>query len=322
MGVYLTQVRTASNTIAWGDSYSFPELSYLGRNDWWRYVVSFALLTAGWVVLQTLAQLVLALAGKDDVVIAILQAPSTYMSYPLADGLLAFAFLLWSIVSALIPFILFVPLLHQRPISTFIFNGRFNWRGFLRSFEAALIVPGTFLIFVTVFEPGNVTFQFQPGPWVAFALVALALIPLQIFAEEIVFRGYLLQMIGRSTQLYLVRLVVPALVFAVVHAANPEVTGGGPWALAGYLMASLYLGFLVLWGDGLEFALGLHLANNLFAALIVSSSDSAFGTPTLFVTPPPDWTLSTLLFYSLGLGLHFIIMMIWARGFPAKRAGS
>jgi len=314
----LTQIQVEPNSIARNGSYRFPELSYLGLNTWWRYVVSFALLASGWVVLQMLGRLFLGLVGKHDVVFDILQAPSTYTSYPLTDSLLAFSFLLWSIVSVLIPFILFIPVLHDRPLATFIFNRQFNWAGFRLSLEAALIVPGAYLIYVLVLEPGSLVFQFQPGPWFAFLLVALALVPLQIFAEEIVFRGYLLQMIGRSTKLYLVRLIVPALVFAGLHAGNPEVTGGGQLALASYFVASLYLGFLVLWGDGLEYALGLHLGNNLFGALILSSSDSIFGAPTLFVSPPPDWSMSMLLFYSFGFVLHFMIMMIWIKGFPRK----
>ena len=303
--------KTENKTADGGVSYSFPELSYLGRNDWWRYAVSFVTIASVWFALQVLGSSALQLLGKYDVVVSIVTTPFAFNQYSLGDGLLAFVFLLWSVSSALIPFVLVVPFLHRRPLSTFVFVGRFNWSGFGNSLFAWILVLGSYLIFDLLFGAGDMVFQFDAGRWVPFAVAALIFVPFQILAEEIVFRGYLLQMIGRRTRLYLVRLLVPACIFAALHVANQEVEAGGSWALASYFALAIYLGFLVLWGNGLEYALGLHLANNLFVALIVSSPDSTFGTPTLFRETAPDWDASTLVMTIVILALHFVVLRLF-----------
>ena len=312
-GAIVTQVNAEDRSTVHGPSYIFAELSYLGRNAWWRYALSFALLIAGVIAFTSLGLNVLEFSGKREIVNQAIDDPAFWQNLAITDALITFVFLLSTIIVALIPFTLFVPWIHGRPLSSFVYVRNFNWSGFRISLGAALLVPGFFLLFGLLFSLGEITFQFQAGPWIMFAAVSIVLIPLQVLAEEIVFRGYLLQMIGRRTQLYFVRLLVPAFVFAGLHFANQEVVAGGFWALACYFALSVYLGVLVLWGNGLEYALGLHLGNNLFVALIASSEDSTFGTPTLFKEAGAIWDVTTLMLTIASLGLHFVILTFWRR---------
>ena len=63
--------------------------------------------------------------------------------------------------------------------------------------------------------------------WLPFVLAALLLTPLQCAAEELVFRGYVLQGLGRLLRNPLVLVVLSGLLFAIPHLLNPEVDGEG-----------------------------------------------------------------------------------------------
>ena len=320
-GGVVTNIQSSDVPVDQNRSNSFPELSYQGRNAWWRYVLTFALLIVSTIVFVSAGFALFDVLGKGDVISRGLENPTVSQDLATKDALLVFVFLLWTIIVILIPFVLFVPLIHSRPLSTFIYVERFNWLGFRNSLFAWILVLGAFLAFGFIFDVGDVEFQFQAGRWLAFAIAAFILIPFQILAEEIVFRGYLLQMIARRTRFYLVRLLVPSCAFAALHFANQEVAAGGNWALACYFALAVYLGFLVLWGNGLEYALGLHLANNLYVALIASSPDSTFGTPTLFTEAASQWNASTLALTIAILCLHFAVLRLFQRSQPFLSTG-
>ena len=52
--------------------------------------------------------------------------------------------------------------------------------------------------------------------------------------------------------------------------------------MAFYIGTGLLLGIMTLMDDGLELALGFHLANNLMAALLITSDYSALQTDAIF----------------------------------------
>ncbi|MFC8799220.1 CPBP family intramembrane glutamic endopeptidase [Promicromonospora sp. NPDC057138] len=99
--------------------------------------------------------------------------------------------------------------------------------------------------------------------WVALSLVILLTTPLQAAGEEYFFRGWLSQWIGSLLRWRWLALVVPAVVsallFAFAHGAQ------SPWLFADRLIFGLVASLLVWRTGGLELAVGLHAANNLFA---------------------------------------------------------
>ena len=292
---------------------SFLDLASSGKNDWWRYVLSIAAIMGLGYVLLVMSFVGAEEFGKLGLVQALADDPRNITRLPLTDQLFVFAFLLWSIIVFLLPFILFVPFIHRRPLRSYISNGPFKWASFRVSLGSTLIASIGFLVLALSVDPSAYEFNLTLGPWLAFAVLSLLLFPLQIFVEELVVRGYLMQMVGVATKNFLLRLMVPACVFAAMHYANEEVQIGGLWALATYLSMAIYLGLLVFWGDGLEYALGWHLGNNLFVALIASTADSTLPTPALFMGPVPDWSPWSIAQVWLALGAHFLVMAIWMR---------
>ena len=78
------------------------------------------------------------------------------------------------------------------------------------------------------------------------------------------------------------------LAFGLLHGTNPEVDRFGFWvAMPQYILMGLLLGLVAIWDDGLELALGLHLANNVISSLVVTHDASALQTHALFKDMAP-----------------------------------
>jgi hypothetical protein len=119
---------------------------------------------------------------------------------------------------------------------------------------AALVVAGIALA-------GGVRWTREAGTLAGFALGGLGLLAglaLPAAAEEVALRGYLLQAAARGFGQG-PALVGTSILFALLHAANPEVGVAG---LMGIAAAGVLLGALVLRTGSLWWAVGAHLGWN------------------------------------------------------------
>ena len=78
--------------------------------------------------------------------------------------------------------------------------------------------------------------------------------------------------------------------FASLHLGNPEVAESTKdtsliIAMSGYFLFGIFACILTYIDGGLESAIGMHAANNIFAASVVGYDNSALPTPTLFKVP-------------------------------------
>ena len=99
----------------------------------------------------------------------------------------------------------------------------------------------------------------MPQPAGVFIL-ALVLIPLQAASEEILFRGYLTQSLGRVVGSRLAIAAVVGLVFGLLH-----LNAYGPLTAPYFLVLSLVFSLASLRDERLELVIGGHAAMNLFA---------------------------------------------------------
>ena len=130
-------------------------------------------------------------------------------------------------------------------------------------------------------------FVFDPSRFWGFALVSLLFIPLQSATEEIILRGYLNQGLARIIRNPWIVFFITSAGFAALHLGNPEIAQSGVEGnklvtLSGYFFFGMFACLLTYIDGGLETAIGVHAANNLFAAVIVGYEHSALPTPTLF----------------------------------------
>jgi CAAX protease family protein len=166
-----------------------------------------------------------------------------------------------------------------RPIRSFLTTApRFRWSHAL----AGLLV---FLPVVAV-EIGVETLSATGGPGsplfadaaiggrLAYAAAAIVFLWLAALAEEMIFRGWLLQQTGALVRSVAVVLVVNAVIFSLAH--------GDPSLGAFVTRCALGAGWawIVLRLGGIEFAAGAHFANNLGIALLAK--------PVLLTPPKPE----------------------------------
>ncbi|MFG3406934.1 CPBP family intramembrane glutamic endopeptidase [Streptomyces sp. NPDC048142] len=170
-------------------------------------------------------------------------------------------------IAIAIPIVLWAArLVGRRPAGTLSsVVGRLRW-GWLRrcaavAFPLMTLQIGLLIAWTWNDEPLVGTGSGFPG-WPVFLLslaVVLALVPFQAAAEEYVFRGWLVQVIGRVVRSPWPAIVVASLLFALAH---------GFGELSGFLLllySALWWGWLVIRTGGLEAVIVMHVANNLLA---------------------------------------------------------
>ena len=148
-------------------------------------------------------------------------------------------------------------------------------------------------------HPGAYVFTWDPARFIPVAVVVLLLIPVQASAEELLFRGYLVQWTSLATDRPGRRMAprprlcllaaVSGLVFALPHLANPEARGAEYYAwLVWFVLGAGWAWVSVLDGR-IELAIGAHVANNVFAVLIVGYSTSVIPTAGIWTTSVLDF---------------------------------
>lgn len=150
--------------------------------------------------------------------------------------------------------------------------------------------------------------NFRADKFFPLLIVASVVLLIQCAAEELVFRSFLLKWIGMQMPVGIVQVIITGVIFGYLHASNPEVEAVGKIALFYYIGTGIFLGLVAIIDDGLELPIGFHYANNLFAALIVTSNWQVFRTDAIFIdTNPPAFTLTDFAFAFGGQLLFFLI---------------
>lgn len=169
---------------------------------------------------------------------------------------------------------------------TFLFTNR-------KKLDFKRIAIGFFLwltiSFITFFLTFNeqVVFNFDAGKFIPLLAVSVIVLLLQCAAEELVFRSFLLKWLGRRTSGAVIPVLMTGAIFGLLHGSNPEVEALGNIALVFYIGTGIFLGLIAILDDGLELTIGFHFANNLFAALIVTSNWQVFQTDAIFIDYNP-----------------------------------
>ena len=119
----------------------------------------------------------------------------------------------------------------------------------------------------------NVPFQ----AWLMVLPVAIVLLFIQVSAEELVFRGYFQSQLAARFKSPLIWLVVPAVVFGVIH-YDPAAAGvNAPLIALWAIFYGLMLGDITARAGNLGPATALHFLNNTAALLIISAQGDLSG---------------------------------------------
>lgn len=122
------------------------------------------------------------------------------------------------------------------------------------------------------------------GTWLALLPLALIGLFLQVFAEEVAFRGYLQSQLAARFAAPLVWLGLPALMFGMLH-FDSAAFGAGGWLVVAWAAAfGLAAADLTARFGTLGPATALHLVNN-FSAILVAAPKGQFDGLALYVFP-------------------------------------
>lgn len=174
--------------------------------------------------------------------------------------------------------------------SLFTFRDRYSYKRTWIGFASLALISIAFGSFDLILNWDSYTFSFKASAFLPYLLIAFTLLPIQTTAEELFFRGWIQRWLDNGKKKQWSISILSGAIFSLPHLANPEVAGN---ELIFPIISYGATGFMLAWvtyrDKSLELAIGAHFANNLLAALLVSSQDSALPSVSLLTVPEVAW---------------------------------
>jgi membrane protease YdiL (CAAX protease family) len=194
---------------------------------------------------------------------------------------------------------------HQRkPTSLVRADRMIRWRRILAGFLVWWVLGCLFTGIDYLLRPSNYVLSFTQN-WFFCLPLALILTPLQTSFEELFFRSYFLQGMALILRNRIALVIINGILFMIPHLANPELQRGGILALY-YFIFGAALAALTIYDNGLELALGIHAANNLFS-LFFNTKDSALPIPSIWQVQTPNPPLVDIIVTILAFAIVYYI---------------
>ena len=261
----------------------YIQQAYKGKNDWWRYLTTFFIL----IIAQVIGSIPIYVAASFNSISGNASESFQETLNPESLGLsqntgLVFMMLPW--VLTFFALLLSIRFIHeQKIVAIFSAYHKFNWKKFFFAFGAwALMLIVAEMVYY-ILNPQQYVFNYDPSTFFPLLFISFLLIPLQAGAEELYFRGNLMQGFGIWSRSRVFALVITSLIFGALHFTNPEVKQFGLGISMGYYIGfGLFMGILVIIDGGLEMPLAIHAINNIYGSAIVGYEGSVLQTPSLF----------------------------------------
>ena len=280
-------------------------------NSFWLYIIGVFILGVVIIIGNIpFGFLILAEAGVDAAQLTLAQQmkvlPSNTTLFLL---LLPFALVFGAIL-------LITKLLHKLKLRELITSrSKVDWKRVRFGFGTVALSFIAMLVVGYFIDPKSVQWNFKPKSFALLVLISVIMVPLQTSAEELFFRGYLMQGLGRIFPMRLLPFVITSTLFGLLHFANPEVDKLGDIILITYLSTGFFLGAITLIDEGLELALGFHAGNNLFLSLFLTSDWTVFQTDSLFI----NMSEPNVAAYIIGpLIIYSVLFLVYAKKYKWK----
>lgn len=200
---------------------------------------------------------------------------------------------------------------HRRLISYFTSAPRFRWRLLLLGLGLFAVTIGPLLLASAALDPkapGAPILAIAPdlAGRLAYAALVVSLLLIAAAAEELVFRGWLIKIVGAWFPDPRAVLVLSGLLFSAIH-FDPNLD-----AFLVRLAMGVGLAWMTLRLGGIEFAIGAHAANNILILLFIQPM-------ALKPEPPHGFAPEILVIAPLMLAGHVALAEIAARWAPLRR---
>lgn len=261
----------------------FIDGAITGKNDTFRYIFGVVLIMFAYIIGSSFLFIDIAINFSTDTFpeseIGIIQliGKNRFLTLVMIPFILVFVSLYFVITK-----------IHIRKFQQLI-TGRLSidYKRIALSFTIIFLLQ-TILLGIQVYFNPSIVWQFDLMKFLPLFLIAVLLIPIQTTCEELLFRGYIMQGLKLRTKNNLVAILVSGIMFGIVHIGNPEIEVIGYHIIIYYIAVGIFLGLISYYDNGMELAIGYHAANNLFAALMITTNWQVFQTDALFIdnTPP------------------------------------
>jgi len=275
----------------------------------WRFWVGTLAIVFAWAVVGTLLSLVvIPFTGVD--VIALFVEGDVFGAFP-GWGFMLFA--LVSFIPLLAGTILAYRFILDRPAKQLFAVGvRFRMRRVWWGFVTWLVVMlGPSIFFLVAFPSENgYEWNFQASAFIPFAIITLLLIPVQTTAEEVFFRGWLVQWFSQRFSSIWILSTLSGVAFALPHMTNPEALNQPVLAFVTYASVGFVWGWVSVRDRSIEIAIGAHAAHNLFLSLIAGYEGGALPAEALFVTDSAELGVGSIVVTAILIPV-FIVVSRW-----------
>jgi membrane protease YdiL (CAAX protease family) len=292
---------------------SYLDAAQQGKASAWRYIggtfsIIFIWLIIGGVATAFLLIVFAVIQGLNLADITQLIFDPSLLGYipyylVLNVGFLFFFFGIW----------LTIRLIHGRPLRSLVTWKKFvSWRRMGMGFAiwGGLILAGT-LIEYLIF-PESFTVTFKARVFIPFAILAILITPIQTTAEELFFRGYLVQGGSLISRNWIFLSIWSGVLFALPHFSNPEVASNTVVVLLTFFVLGAFLAWISLKDGSIELAIGVHAANNLMAGLLVTFPESVLPTPAILTTLHFEPVFS-LIAELIMCTIMYLVVFVWRK---------
>ena len=269
----------------------FFQKAYKGNNEWYTWVVTFILVFIFWQFFGVIPLILAALSHTADLNEFTQAAANNFMGIGINKNLYLFLIVVM-FMFALLGLFIGVKYVHKKTFLSIVTSRKsIDWGRIKYAFVIWSVLAIVATLGAIALSPENYVFNFKPVPFLLLVLISFLFLPFQTSFEEFLFRGYFMQGLGMLVKNRLFPLLMTSIFFGLLHGANPEVEKLGQITMVFYIGTGLFFGITTLMDEGTELALGLHAANNIFAAFLVTTDWTVFQTDALFIdTSEPSVT--------------------------------
>jgi len=256
---------------------------FRGKNAFWRYFTGAIIPFIASNLIGAIPLVVVMIVASDGDMLSTKGGMPDFAAMGI-DLNFGFFLSVFPFVLAFLAFVYMVKPLHERSLRSVINGGRnIRWGRIFVSAGIWTLISACYLWFAIKTDPDNFTLINNSQSLLILAGLALLLIPFQAGFEELLFRGYLMQGFAVLSRNRWLPIIATSVLFGLMHALNPEVKEYGFLTMMPqYIFMGLIFAIPAVIDDGIEVAIGAHVANNIFLSVFLTTSDSALQTPAMY----------------------------------------
>jgi hypothetical protein len=290
--------------------HQFIQKALSGDNHWWKYILTVFIVFI-FIQIGSIPLIYTAFIHSKNMDEFMLAAETNFMNLEIDPNLFLFL-MIFSFLVGLIALFICVKWIHQRTIKSMVTSReKIDWKRIFFGFTLWGSIAIAAILIQIYTSPENYVWNFKLIPFLILVVISLLFIPFQTSLEELLFRGYLMQGLGLLFRSAWMPLLITSVGFGLLHGANPEVAKLGNMVMIYYIGTGFMFGIITLMDEGTELAIGIHAANNIVAAVLVTSDWMVFQTDALYKDiSEPNITAETLFPV---LVIYPILLLIFAK---------